>query len=434
MAPVTPARRRAAAVLRAVSRGRRLDLALSDAAKDLPSQDRRWLQELAYGTIRLRGRLDHLLDLHLKRGVKSVAAPVLDLLRLGAYQLLYMDGVPAYAAISQAVDQAREEMGRGGGRLANAVLRSLDREGGDEARFPDFASHPLDHLTTWGSHPSWLVERWLRKWGPEETRSLVAWNNTPPQLYLHPLGMTPEKAVALLREGGWDCGPVEEGNPCVLMANGTNPATLLEGITGIIQDPGAALVTVYADPPPGVRLVDLCAAPGGKALALSHGRGRILAGDRSPSRLEVLRENFRRVGTGVDLVVADARRPPLRTAEFVLLDVPCSGTGTFRRHPDARWRLTPEAIDVLVELQAEILEAAWPLVPPGGHLVYSTCTLEEEENEARIRGFLEEHPMFGPEGTGQVPDRFLTREGFLRVLPQDSGFDGSFAARLVRRS
>lgn len=432
MAPVTRARRKAVALIGAVSRGRRLDLALSEAAEDLSSQNRKWLQELAYGTIRFRGRLDHLLDLHLKRGVESVPESVMGLLRLGAYQLLFMDGVPAYAAISQTVDQAREEMGPGVGRLANAVLRSLDREGGDEARFPDFHSHPLAYLTTWGSHPSWLVERWLRRWGPEKTRALVAWNNTQPQLYLRPLATAPATAVSRLREDGWNCQVVEEGIPCVLMADGTDPARLLEEITGVIQDPGAALVTVYADPPPRVRVVDLCAAPGGKALALSHGRNRVLAGDRSLARMEILRENLRRVETGVDLMVADARRPPLREAEFVLLDVPCSGTGTFRRHPDARWRLTPDTLGTLVELQAEILKAAGSLVPPGGHLVYSTCTLEEEENEAQVSRFLEGNPMFAVEETGRVPDRFLTRGGFLRVLPQESGFDGSFAARLVR--
>ena len=193
-------------------------------------------------------------------------------------------------------------------------------------------------------------------------------------------------------------------------------------------------MTVYADPPPGFRVVDLCAAPGGKALALSQGSRAVLAGDTSPSRMAILRENVERVGARVDLMVADARRPPLARAEFVLLDVPCSGTGTLRRHPDARWRLTPGTLASLVRLQREILQASRALIPRGGHLVYATCTLEEEENRNQVRDFLRENPGFRVEDTGTAPLRFLTRDGYLQVLPQDAGFDGSFAARLVRDS
>jgi len=440
MASVTPARRKAAALLRAVSRGRRLDVAFSHAVDSLSNQDRRWLQEAVYGTLRLRGRLDHLLDLHLSRGLESVPGPALDLLRLGAYQLLYMDAVPPYAAISQTVDQVRDVMGKGGGRLANAVLRSLEREGGDEARFPDFQADPLGYLASWGSHPPWLVKRWLARWGPEQTRALVEENNTTPPLFLRPLGMAPREAAHRLGvqrqdeislEGGIS---QEEGIPCIRLPHGTNPAALLEGFSGIIQDPGAALVTVFADPPAGVRVADLCAAPGGKALSLAGDGQRVLAGDRSSARMAILRENAGRVGVSLDFMVADARHPPLARADFVLLDVPCSGTGTFRRHPDARWRLTEGTLDSLVGLQREILDAAGTLVPPGGTLVYSTCTLEEEENQGQVRAFLERHPRFRPEETGSVLPRFIAGEGFLQVLPQDSGYDGSFAARLVRQT
>jgi len=432
MASVTTARRIAATVLRVVSRGRRLDLAFSEAAESLPRKHRPWLQEVVYGVVRLQGRLDHLLDKHLRQGVESVSPPVLELLRLGAYQLLYMDGVPAYAAISQTVDQVREKMGAGGGRLANAVLRSLDRTGGGESRFPDFSTDPVGYLTTWGSHPAWMVERWVDRWGAARTLALVELNNTPPSLYFRPLGLSPAEAAIRLREAGMDPTVMERGIPCIRLADGTNPATVLDRVPGIIQDPGAALVTEFADPPPGVMVVDLCAAPGGKAMALGHGRGPGFSSDRSQARMRVLRENFRRLDMDGHMVVSDARKPPLRRAEFVLLDVPCTGTGTFRRHPDARWRLRPESLGELVELQAEILAAAGTLVPSGGHLVYSTCSLEEEENEGQVSAFLDRNPAFTLDGSGRVPERFLAESGFLRVLPQDSGFDGSFAARLVR--
>jgi 16S rRNA (cytosine967-C5)-methyltransferase len=224
-----------------------------------------------------------------------------------------------------------------------------------------------------------------------------------------------------------------DGIPCLRLGDGTNPATVLDGIDGIIQDPAAGLVTMYADPPPGVRVLDLCAAPGGKALVLAAGGHPLLAGDRSLVRLGLLRENAARLRLSVDLMVADARRPPVTGGDFVLLDVPCSGTGTLRRHPDARWRLREETVVSLASLQKEILSGVRRLIPKGGHLVYSTCTLEEEENWLQVEGFLRENPGFRVEETGKVPESFITEEGFLQVLPQDSGFDGSFAARLVRK-
>ncbi len=432
MANVTEARIGAASVLGAVGRGRRLDLAFGEVAGALHPRDRRWVQEAAYGTIRLRGRLDYLLDLHLTKGLASLPPTVLDLLRLGAYQLLYMDGVPAYAAISQTVDQLRASAGAGLGKMANGVLRNLEREGGDEGRFPRFETDPVSHLSTWGSHPTWLVGRWLRRWPPNDVLRLVSWNNTPPPIFFRPFGISVEAAAARLAEEGWQAEVPGDGIPCLRLRGGTDPALLLKGFPGIIQDPGAALVTVFADPPPGARVFDLCAAPGGKALALAGEGTYVLAADRSLSRMRVLIRNLERVGGAVGAVVADARRPPLSEAEFVLLDVPCSGTGTLRRHPDARWRLTETTVENLVEVQQEILEAAGGLIPPGGHLVYSTCTLEEEENELQVRRFLTRNPRFRLQETAAVPSSFLDEDGLLHVLPQRDGFDGAFAARLVR--
>jgi 16S rRNA (cytosine967-C5)-methyltransferase len=431
---VTENRRAAAAVLWAVSRGRRLDRALDEAAKDLPPRDRRWVQEAAYGTTRLRGRLDFLLDLHLSKGTSSLHPRVLDLLRLGTYQLLNMGGVPSYAAISQTVDQVKEEMGAGGGRLANGVLRSLGREGGGEERFPSLQDNPLDHLSSWGSHPSWMVARWLERWGPEVTGALVAANNRTPPLFFRPLGVDAGETPDRMAEAGWSFQGAGGGVPCLRLEDGTNPALLLEDFAGIVQDPGAALVTVYADPPPGSPVVDLCSAPGGKTMALAAEGRRVFAGDRSSSRLRMVRENRDRLGGDVMMFVADARYPPLSAPPFVLLDVPCSGTGTLRRHPDARWRLTLDMLRELVKLQREMLDSCGRTIPLGGYLVYSTCTLEEEENEDQVASFLAKNPEFRIDETGAVSAPYLTQEGYLRVLPQDGDFDGAFSARMVRVS
>jgi len=434
MGEVTEGRVAAASILRAVSRGRRLDLAFGDAAGQLSDRNRRWVQEASYGTIRFRGRLDHLLGLHLRDGLSSLSPLVLDLLRLGAYQLLYMKGVPSYAAISQSVDQVKAVAGTGGSRLANGVLRSLGREGGEVGRFPSILSDAQAHLSTWGSHPVWMVRRWLLRWSPEEVLKLVEWNNTPPPLFFRPMGITLAEARSLLMKQGWEGRELGPGIPCLQVDHGTKPAQLLEAVPGIIQDPGAALVTVYADVPPGEMIGDLCAAPGGKALAMAQGGAYVLAADRSMSRLRLLRDNLARVGGKVGLVVALAQAPPFRELPFLLLDVPCSGTGTLRRHPDARWRLTLDTLKRLVKLQAEILEAGSDLVPEGGHLVYSTCTLEAEENQDQVGAFLTRHPDFSVSESGTVSRDYLDDSGCFSVLPQKDGFDGAFAARLVRRS
>lgn len=429
---VTREREVALSVLRQVSRGRRLDRAL-EAAGGLEGKERHWVQQVTYGVARYRARLDYLLDLHLSKGLKSLSPHLLDVFRLGAYQLLYLGGVPDYAALSQTVEQVRGLGGEAMARLANAVLRSLAREGGGEERFPAWESDPLRHLATWGSHPSWLLARWAARWPWEEVRGLVNWNNTPPPLYLRPLDLDPAVAALRLAEAGWPARPVEGGVPCVLLEGNPEPLGPLGVVRGIIQDPGAALVVAYANPPPGVWIADLCAAPGGKALALARGGRRVLAADLSFSRLRLVRENLRRVGGEVWVVQADARHPPLAEALFVLLDVPCTGTGTFRRHPDARWRMTPALLQRLTELQTAMLLAVSRLVPRGGYLVYATCSLEVEENEDRVKAFLQARPEFCLAPSGAVGDVFLDSMGCLRVLPQRAGFDGAFAARMVRR-
>lgn len=431
---VTGPRKAAASVLWAVTRGRRLDRAFGEAAAGLEPRDRRWVQEAAYGATRYRGRLDYLLNLHLTRGLSSLSPRVLDLLRLGAYQLLFMDSVPSYAAISQTVDQVKGEVGEGGGRLANGVLRSLGREGGGEDRFPSVLEQPLEHLSSWGSHPAWMVARWLERWGPERTRALVTANNRTPPLFFRPFGDDTLAVAEAMEAAGLKPGALEHGVPCLRLEDGTNPALLLEEFSGMVQDPGAAMVTVYADPPPGAQVVDLCSAPGGKAMALAGQGVRVFAGDRSLSRMEMVRQNLSRVGGEVTMFVADARHPPLSMAPFVLLDVPCSGTGTLRRHPDAKWRLTLEMLEGLGGLQERILDASGALIPRGGHLVYSTCTLEEEENEGQVAAFLARNPGFRIQETGRVSPEFLTEDGFLQILPQDWDFDGAFSARLARAS
>lgn len=416
-----------------VERGRRLDRAFGVRAASLDARDRAFAHDLTYGTTRLRGRLDHLLARHVERELTALDPAVLEVLRLGSYEVLYMDSVPTFAAVSEAVDQVREVVGAKPTGLVNAVLRRVAEAGDDQAHFPDRSREPLAYLEAWGSHPSWLLERWLRRWPFEDVEALVAANNRRPPTFLLALDLGADAVLERLADAGL-AGTVVADEPVhVRLDEGTRPLDALAAVpASLIQDPAAGLVTRYADLPSGTVIADLCAAPGGKALAVSARVARVVAVDRSPARIRMVRENSERTGRPVTCVVADALRPPFSGLDVALLDVPCSGTGTFARHPDARWRLDAAAIERLSMLQARMLESVSESVAPGGVLVYSTCTLEPEENRDRIDSFLGTHDDFRIESTGAVPAEMVDERGCLFVTPQTNGFDGAFAARMRR--
>ncbi len=419
-------------VLRACARGQRLDRALDTRAGVLARRDRRWTHALVYGVARLRGRLDHIIARHAHRGIERLDPPVLDLLRMGAYQLHYMAGVPAYAAVSSTVALARANGAGGTAGLINAVLRASARAGSPVEGFPTPEADLEGHFTTWHSHPRWLVRRWLARWGASDTEALLRQDNRTPPLFLRPVGIGVEAALARLRAAGMAATEAGFGSGCLRLAVGADPARAVEAGGGVIQDPGAALVARYADPPPGALVADLCAAPGGKALALSERAAYVVAADRSPPRLRLLTASGGRLGIRMGVVVADAAAVPLRRADLVLVDAPCGGTGTLARRPDARWRLGERDLARLAALQSRLLAGASRAVPPGGLLVYSTCTLEPEENDEVVEGFLAQHPEFRLEAPEGMNPHLLDDRGLLRVLPQRTGFDGAFAARMRR--
>ncbi len=419
-----------------MARGRRLDRAFAAATRSLDARDRAWCRELVFGIQRLRGRLDYLLDRRVKRGLESVKAGVRDSLRIGLYEILYMGGVPEYAAVSQAVDLAQSKGGQGAAGFANAVLRGIARDGGGPENFPDPETHPADFLSTWGSHPRWLVERWLKRWSSVDVRGLVEANNQVPPLSLRCLWNQPEEAVEALEVEQISAAVVGSGTGCVVIPGHASLDEAMAVIPAVVQDPAAALVVSYADPDPDARIADLCAAPGGKTLALAARGNSVLAADRSIERLRLVRENVNRVKKEggrtirVCTVQADALSPPVSRPDMLLLDVPCTGTGTLRRNPDIRWRLTPDRLDEMAALQARLLDVCADVVPSGGVLVYATCSLEPEENEEQIEAFLARRPEFHMDPGEGVNGEFLNDRGYLYVMPQIFGFDGAFAARL----
>ncbi len=432
---MTDARVAAAEICADIRSGDMLDPAFDRRTAKLDARDRRWVRELVYGTLRRRARIDAFLDARIRGGMVRLDADLLDLLRLGASQLLFMESVPAYAAIAQTVELAKRRHGIGASKLANAVLRRLDRER-ETLALPKL-SDPLDALALEGSHPRWLVARWAARWGIAETERLLDANNREAPLVARPYHAVREQLEAMFESAGIHVGEAPLVRDSIVLSSPVSSLTELgpfrQGLFHM-QDPASTLVTQYACVPTGATAADLCAAPGGKSVELSRAAANVLSSDVSFARLQRVVENARRLEIdSMHAYVADARFPAIRPVDFVLVDAPCTGTGTFRRHPDARWRLKVSDLAVMAALQKSILRAAADCVKPGGVLVYSTCSLEPEENDQQIEYFLNEHPgwRLDPPPEGVVPSGVLDL-GVLRVLPHRHGTDGAFAARLRR--
>ncbi|MBW2288070.1 MAG: 16S rRNA (cytosine(967)-C(5))-methyltransferase RsmB [Deltaproteobacteria bacterium] len=424
------------------------DIALSHALSrsGLSAPDRAFATELVYGTLRWRGRIDYLLEQCLDRDLEKLEPLVATALRLGAYQLVFTNSVPATAAVDESVRCVRAAGVERATGLVNAVLRRLAAEH-TRIPLPELDSDPVDHLVHALSLPRWIAKRWLSIYGPTEASALARASNEPPPLTVR-VNRQRRSVAELLAEvserfpdavrcqlalDGIQLG--RRGNP------GLDPGFLSGHFT--VQDEASQLVVGLLDPAPGERVLDVCAAPGGKATAIAErvgGEGRVLALDRHARRLGLVSRSARRLGLdNIDCAERDATRPLIDLGgtpfDRVLVDAPCSGLGTLRRHPDARWRVQPGDPDKLAAIQAALLRSAAEVVKPGGTLVYSTCTVLPEENEWIVEAFLKSTPNFALSATSELPTEVRSVVGSdraLRCLPHRHDADGFFAARLER--
>lgn len=422
-------------VLCDVDRGAFADHASSRRLAGLGTAERGLALELAYGTTRLRSRLDAELSVLLDRPIKRLEGGVLQWLRLGLYQVRETR-VPDHAAVDQTVRGLKSTGGAKAAGLANAVLRRAVREGRPEGAFPDPEHDPEGYLTVWGSHPRWLIRRWMSRLPLASVRRLVENDNRAPAVTVRVLDedadsdrdLTPADGVRLVPEPGWRAVfRVDEGRP----------EEVVRSLPSVVQDPAASAVVDYVGDRFAGPVLDACAAPGGKTLGMAwrtRGARPFVAADVSGRRLDRLRAPVARLGLDVCLLRADARSPAVGSARTVLLDAPCTGTGVLRRRPDARWRLGQDRLESLVALQRESLDAVAGIVETGGLLVYATCSLEPEENEQQVEGFLARHPEFRrePPESNWVRDETMDTNGDLRVEPWKWNTDGAFASRLRR--
>jgi 16S rRNA (cytosine967-C5)-methyltransferase len=445
----TRARLVAVRVLERVERGGAYaDLALHAALRgdELSPRDRALATELVYGTLRWRGRLDWLLAAVLARDLASLEPLVATVLRVGAYQIVFGRRIPARAAVDQSVHSARALGVERAAGLVNAVLRRLARDP-DAIALPDRREDPLGHLRHALSLPGWIAARWLELYGAEGAIALAEASNAVPPLSAR-VATTRTDRETLLAELASRLPDVRRSAhaPGALrLGHGGLPSldpAFLEG-RFTIQDEASQLVVELLDPRPGERVFDVCAAPGTKATAIAERvgpGGEVVASDRSASRLRLVGRDARRLGlANVTTRALDATRP-LRDVEGpfdrVLVDAPCSGLGTLRRNPDARWRLRPEDVPRLAATQLAILRQAAAVLRPGGTLVYSTCTLLPEENERVVAAFLERARGFGLVARAGLPAAaraVIAEDGFMRTFPHRHDTDGFFAARLERR-
>ena len=406
----------------------------------LSGADAALCSRIVYGVLQNQLLLDHYISAYCSQKPDHLQPPLLDILRIGAYQILFLDKIPDSAAVNESVELAKIfKRGQAAG-LVNAVLRKISKNKDNLPEIP--GQNPERTLSIRYSHPRWLVKRLLPILGVEETEKFLAANNevAPMTVQVNPLKTSAEKLTAELTEAGVTVNP-HAWVPDCLELSGTGDLTALRAFRDgdfMVQDPAARLVSLIADVKPGHRVLDVCAAPGGKSFSAAFAmgnQGSIQSCDLHENKLKRVRESAERLGiTCIEAAPADGRifKPEWENAfDVVLVDAPCSGLGIIRKKPDTRYKNADELFALPV-IQTAILENAARYVAPGGTLVYSTCTILPEENEQVSDAFLAEHPEFSRESF-TLPEPVGKTDGRLTLWPQRHDTDGFYICRMTRK-
>ncbi len=407
-------------------------------ASTMNELDKGLMNEIVTGVIRWRLKLDWILTGFFHGSFTKAETNIRNALRVAVYQILFLDRVPHSAAVNEAVEFMKRLRGQKVANQVNAILRNIIRSI-DNIRYPDINEDRIQHLAVVESHPYWMAKRWVDRFGYDQTKQLLEANNRIPDLTLriNRLKIDFNYFLDRLTEHQIQFQPSSYLKWFVRVQHmaGIGESEMYRQGFFVVQDESAGIPVVLLDPKPGDQVIDFCAAPGGKTTfigELMKNMGGITAVDKYETRLNIVKSTCQRLGiANVHFVAADAREISINQADKVLVDVPCSGLGVLAKKPDSKWKREKEDLTTLANIQRMILENASKHVKSGGALVYSTCTIEPEENEAIVRELLTNHPEFHIEPADQFVDpQLVTRDGFVETYPHLHGMDGSFSARL----
>ncbi len=413
--------------------------------------DRGFITELVYGTLRHLGTIDWVLGRFLKKPLETLPAWIRNILRMGVYQILYLEKVPDSAACNESTNLAKNYGHPGTVKLVNGVLRNVARSR-DNLEFPDIVRDPVKGIAVRYSHPEWLVGRWVDEFGAAGAEELCRANNEipPNAVRTNTLKTTREELQKLLKTEGVQATPGDYAAETLIIEGFRSVGSLAAHRSGLfmVQDESSTLVGHTLSPEPGSLVIDACSAPGGKSAHLAQlmdDKGQIISVDVHPHKIKLIEENAARLGiTIINPVVHDATDLDSRfagEADYILVDAPCSGLGVLRRRPEIRWRKEPGQITQLHDLQVKILQSSARCLKPGGVLVYSTCTITPEENINTVREFLDTHGQFQLESLADFLPAVLsnikgtdTMElGYVQFLPHIHGTDGFFISRMRKQ-
>jgi 16S rRNA (cytosine967-C5)-methyltransferase len=413
------------------------------ADSSLNSLDKALLNELVNGVIRWRNKLDWGLNGFYFGDYQKCLNFVKNAMRVGFYQIMFLDRIPDSAAINESVEIVKQIQGKKTAGIVNGVLRNLARNI-DNIRYPKRGDDLVYHLSIIHSHPKWMIRRWIDQFGVEETEKFLAVNNLRGRqtIRINLMKSNKQEVGGYLKDNriDYEMSPYSRRS-VIIKSRGADLASsdlFREGkIT--IQDSSATMACELARPKPGMTVYDLCAAPGGKSFLLAEmmeNKGSVIAVDKYESKLRFINEGAARIGLdSIKTYVYDSTSEmPFEPADLIITDVPCSGLGTLSKKPDIKWKRELEDMDGIIRLQRNIMKNAARMLHPGGIYVYSTCTIDREENAGNIEWFLAEHPEFEIDPADRYLPPEVCKDGFMQTFPHIHHTDGAFAARLIKKS
>jgi 16S rRNA (cytosine967-C5)-methyltransferase len=407
---------------------------------ELNDLDKRFLTELTHGVVRWKTRLDFIIEQFCKNKFAMQDPNIRNAMRVALYQILFLSKIPHAAAVNEAVEFVKKIRGQKAANLVNAVLRNIIRNL-NKLPTPDHETDPVQYLSIMYSHPSWMVKRWVDRYGLYETEQLLSANNERPTIVVraNTLKTTADELVKLFEERNIrnTRSKYLENFIKVGHLSGIYNLDLFEKGYFSVQDESSGLVVKLLDPKPGETVIDLCSAPGGKTTfigELMKNQGKIIAVDKYEHRLNLVKQSCERLGVeNVEFIPKDALEVDVEPADKVLVDAPCSGLGVIQKKPDIKWQRELSDIRNLAKTQIELLEKASKLVKNGGVIIYSTCTIEPEENIEVVKEFLSRHPEFKiDDARNYLPSDIVNGEGCMETYPHKHDMDGGFAVRLIK--